>query len=244
MAQIARLHVDHDLGAGQTLPLGRDAAHYLFNVLRLGPGAPVEVFNGRDGCWRATVAEAGKRGGALACEALAFVQDAPQDLWLLFAPVKKAQTDFIVEKAVEMGVARLCPVATDFTNSERIRPEKIEARIVEAAEQCGIAYLPALAPMRKLSATLDGWDPARRLLFCDEAARGTGLSPLDPPGAWAVLIGPEGGFSDTERARLRGLPFATATGLGPRILRAETAVVAALALWQSTLGDWRADVRP
>lgn len=241
MAQMSRLYVDHDLGEGQTLALNKSQAHYLFAVMRLAPGAAVTLFNGRDGEWRAEVVEGSKRGGVLRCVVQTAPQGAPPDLWLVFAPVKKAQTDFIVEKAVELGAARLCPVQTRFTNSDRIRRDKVEARVIEAAEQCGITYLPHVDDLTRLDRLLDGWDPARRLLFCDEGARGDALASLNAqmPGPWAVLIGPEGGFSDTERARLRALPHAVATSLGPRILRAETAAVAALTLWQSALGDWR-----
>ncbi len=204
----------------------------------------MDIFNGRDGEWRATVVEANKRGGVLLCESQQVTQGKPQDLWMLFAPVKKTQTDFIVEKSVEMGAARLCPVSTEFTNSERIRSDKMRARVIEAAEQCGITYLPEVSDLTRLSSVLSDWPEGRRLLFCDEAARGDPVGNLraiagsDAPGPWAILIGPEGGFSERERAQLAALPFAHATSLGPRILRAETAAVAALALWQSALGDW------
>ncbi|MGX9355358.1 16S rRNA (uracil(1498)-N(3))-methyltransferase [Roseobacteraceae bacterium S113] len=241
MAQIPRLFLDHDMGEGKTLSLDRDAAHYLFGVMRLRVGAAVDIFNGRDGTWRAEVLEAGKRAGTLRCVMHAEPQSAPPDLWMVFAPVKKTQTDFIVEKSVEMGAARLIPVQTEFTNAERIRREKMEARVREAAEQCGANYLPEVADLTKLGALLDHWPAERRLLFADEGARGGALAGLkeQAPGPWAILIGPEGGFSEDERARLRALPFTVPTSLGPRILRAETAAVAALALWQIHLGDWR-----
>jgi 16S rRNA (uracil1498-N3)-methyltransferase len=234
-----RLYVEHPLGEGQTLSLDRAQAHYLFSVMRLGPDDGVAVFNGRDGEWRATVTEAGKRG-ALACETQTAPQRDPPDLWLLFAPIKKARTDFIVEKAAEMGAARILPVQTDFTNSERVRQDRLQAHAVEAAEQCGGTYVPEVTGLHRLDSLLADWPANRRLMFCDEALAGGACAlPRDGRGQpWAVLIGPEGGFSDAERARLSALPFAHPVALGPRILRADTAAVAALTLWQTTCGDW------
>ncbi|MBP0481559.1 16S rRNA (uracil(1498)-N(3))-methyltransferase [Sagittula salina] len=235
-----RLFVDQPLDEEQAVSLSREQAHYLFGVMRLGPGANVALFNGRDGEWRAEVAEAGKRGGVLVCRARSAPQGEPPDLWLMFAPVKKARTDFIVEKAVEMGVRRVLPVHTDFTNAERWRQDRQEAHAIEAAEQCGGTFVPEICAMAKFDRVLADWDPSRRILFCDESAVGARVS-LDglEPGPWAVLVGPEGGFSDSERARLRGMDCARAISLGPRILRAETAAVAALTLWQVAAGDWR-----
>ena len=243
MAKI-RLCVDHALGAGQSLPLTEAQAHYLFGVMREGVGSLVLVFNGRDGEWLADVVEAGKRKGRLSCLERTRVQSPSADLWLLFAPVKKARTDFIVEKAVELGVSRLVPVSTEFTNSERLRRDKAEAHVREAAEQCGALHLPEVDEVTPLSRLLAGWNPARGLLWADEAQAGGGSSPAAllsgvAPGPWAILIGPEGGFSDAERDRLRALPFVRPLPLGPRILRAETAALAALTLWQAHLGDWR-----
>jgi 16S rRNA (uracil1498-N3)-methyltransferase len=232
-----RLYLDHPLGQGQRVPLSRAQAHYLFGVMRLGEGAQVLVFDGRSGEWRAEVAEAGKRGGTLEIHEQTRPLAAPPDLWLLFAPVKKARTDFIVEKAVEMGVARICPVQTEFTNSARIQRERLQATAVEAAEQCGATLVPEVADLVRLPQLLDAWDASRRLMFCDEAADG-GVDLGAARGPWAVLIGPEGGFSEQERVRLRALPFASSVRLGPRILRAETAAVAALTLWQTRMGDW------
>lgn len=235
-----RLHVEHPLGPGQAVPLTEAQAHYLFGVMRLGVGARVALFNGRDGEWTAEVARAAKRGGDLACLEQAAPQLNPPDLWLLFAPIKKARTDFIVEKAAELGAARIIPVQTDFTNSERIRQDRLQAHAVEAAEQCGGTFVPEVSDLVPLAKLLAGWDGARRILWADESLVGpaetlAGLA----PGPWAILIGPEGGFSEPERARLRGLPFVTPVSLGPRILRADTAACAALTLWQAALGDWR-----
>ena len=233
-----RLFVEQPLGAAQPVPLTRDQAHYLFGVMRMGVGDPVAVFNGQDGEWQAEVAESGKRGGVLVCREQSQRQTVPPDVWLLFAPIKKARTDFIVEKAAEMGVRRIVPVQTAFTNSERIRQDRLQAHAVEAAEQCGGVFVPEVGDLVKLDRLLADWDAARRIAFCDEALAGeTGRLP-DAPGPWAILIGPEGGFSDEERSRLRALDHATPISLGPRILRADTAAVAALTLWQSALGDW------
>jgi len=237
-----RLYVEHPLGQGQSVDLNAAQAHYLFGVMRLGPGDAVLLFNGVAGEWRATVAEAGKRGGILTAEAQTKPQQDPPDLWLLFAPIKKARTDFIVEKAAEMGAARIVPVQTEFTNAERIRRDRLQAHAIEAAEQCGGTFVPAVDDLRPLSRLLDEWPDGRRLMFCDEGLAGP-VSDLPAasgaPGPWAILIGPEGGFSPAERARLNGHPAAHPVSLGPRILRADTAAVAALALWQASLGDWR-----
>ena len=164
----------------------------------------------------------------------------PPDLWLMFAPIKKARTDFIVEKAAELGARRICPVQTDHTQSDRIRQDRLQAHAVEAAEQCGGTYVPEVTALARLSAVLDDWPSDRPLLFCDEALAGTAPTDLKtlPRGPWAILIGPEGGFSASERDRLNAMEMAHAIALGPRVLRADTAAVAALTLWQSALGDW------
>ncbi|MEI4473023.1 16S rRNA (uracil(1498)-N(3))-methyltransferase [Frigidibacter sp. MR17.24] len=235
-----RLHVDHPLGQGQSLPLAEAQAHYLFGVMRLAAGDAVLVFNGADGEWRAEVTEARKKAGVLTCVAQTAPQRMPPDLWLMFAPIKKARTDFIVEKAAEMGAARILPVQTEFTNAERIRQDRLQAHAVEAAEQCGGTFVPEVADLQQLPRLLSGWDPARRILWADESLAGAAETlAAGTPGPWAILIGPEGGFSEPERARLRALPFVTPVALGPRILRADTAAVAALTLWQAALGDWR-----
>lgn len=235
-----RMHVPDALHKGQTVHLTREQSHYLFGVMRLNPGDPVYIFNGRDGEWRAEVIETGRRGGMLSVRAASGPQQLPPDLWLLFAPIKKARTDFIVEKATEMGAARILPVTTEFTNSERINRERLQQHAVEAAEQCGGTYVPDVADLARLDRLLADWPSDRRLMFCDEALVGarTSLMSAPPAAKWAVLIGPEGGFSTPERDRLKSAPFVTPVSLGPRILRADTAAVAALTLWQSMLGDW------
>lgn len=234
-----RLYVDHPLGQGQTVPLDRDQAHYLFGVMRQQAGAFVALFNGADGEWLAQVTQAGKRGGELSCVEQTKPLQMPPDLWLIFAPIKKARTDFIVEKAAEMGAARIMPVQTEFTNSERIRQDRLQAHAVEAAEQCGGTFVPEVTDLQKLGKLLDHWPEDRELMFCDEAQVGAGEVLRNVgPGPWAILIGPEGGFSDAERDRLKSLPFTHTVSLGPRILRADTAAVAAMTVWQQALGDW------
>ena len=235
-----RLFVEQPLAPGNSVALDRDQANYLFNVMRLGPGALILLFNSRNGEFLAEVVDAGKRRGMVAVREQTKPLQMPPDLWLLFAPIKKARTDFIVEKAAEMGAARICPVTTEFTNSERIRRDKLQAHAREAAEQCGGTYVPEVGELVKLSALLDTWPEDRQLIFCDEARAGPAETLAQAQGGkWAILIGPEGGFSEAERARLMSMPQTTPISLGPRILRADTAAVAALTLWQSALGDWK-----
>ncbi|MCB5199894.1 16S rRNA (uracil(1498)-N(3))-methyltransferase [Loktanella sp. TSTF-M6] len=237
MASKVRLYVDHPLSKGQPVPLDRAQANYLFAVMRLEPGAVLSLINGRDGEWDAQVSQGNKRGGVLTCLEQTQAMRLPPDLWLVFAPIKKARTDFMVEKAVELGVARLVPVQTDFTN-ERMRADKLQSHAVEAAEQCGGLFVPPVDDQVKLDTLLGGWGD-RQILFCDEELVGEALDLTSlTAGAWAIFIGPEGGFSARERDLLRAMSQAHAISLGPRILRADTAAVAALTLWQSTLGDW------
>ena len=233
-----RLFVDAPLGEGKPVALDRDQAHYLFGVMRLTAGARVALFNGIGGEWSAEVAEAGKRAGQLVCLGQAAEQLDPPDLWLMFAPIKKARTDFIVEKAAEMGASRILPVLTEFTNAERVRVDRLQAHAVEAAEQCGGTFVPQVTEPVALDRLLAAWPGDRQIMFCDEALAGAAQVLATKGGKWAILIGPEGGFSDRERAAIRAMPGAHAVSLGPRILRADTASVAALTLWQATLGDW------
>jgi 16S rRNA (uracil1498-N3)-methyltransferase len=235
-----RLFVDHPLGAGQSVPLSREQAHYLFGVMRMTVAGQLFLFNGRDGEFLAAIVIAGKRGGVLECVEQTRPLQMPPDLWVLFAPIKKARTDFIVEKATEMGASRIMPVRTDFTNSDRLKQKRLQAHATEAAEQCGGTFVPEMSELQKLDKVLSDWPAERRLMFCDEVLAGDGGG-LDGEsgGPWAILIGPEGGFSDAERDRLNAAPFTTAVSLGPRILRADTAVVAAMTVWQCALGDWK-----
>ncbi len=238
-----RLFVEQPLGEGQPVTLSQMAAHYLFVVMRLGIGAQVALFDGKSGEWSAEITEAGKKRGTARCLAQTAPQRDPPDLWLLFAPIKKARTDFIVEKATELGAARICPVQSDFTNAERIRRDRLQAHAIEAAEQCGGTFVPPVDELRPLFARLADWPSGRLLYWADEALAGSGAALAPPPGApapgpAAILIGPEGGFSPKERARLAGLPFVRPMALGPRVLRADTAAVAAITLWQARFGDW------
>lgn len=234
-----RLYVDQPLAPGQAVALSQDQAHYLTGVMRLAEGAAILLFNGKDGEWRATLAQAGKRNAIALCDAQTKPLHLPPDLWLLFAPIKKARTDFIVEKAVELGVSRILPVQTRHTNSDRIRQDRLQAHAIEAAEQCGATSVPEVADLTQLDKLLAQWPTDRRLYWCDETALGQPATITPTEGPAAILIGPEGGFSADEAAKLRGKPHVTPISLGPRILRADTAAVAALTLWQAACGDWR-----
>ncbi|MGR3435435.1 MAG: 16S rRNA (uracil(1498)-N(3))-methyltransferase [Shimia sp.] len=236
MAHVVRLFVDQPLGPGQTVPLDAARAHRLFGVMRLGVGDGLRLFDGRSGEWAARVTRAGKKAGEVVCE----MQTAPlrtlPDVWLCFAPIRRERTDFIVEKAAELGCARIVPVRTAFTNAPAPRADKLRAHAVAAVEQCGGTVVPEMAGLAALGPVLDAWDPARRILFCDEGAPGAGHAIPDRPGPWAIFVGPEGGWAPEERERLRAMGHTLS--LGPRILRADTATVAALTLWQAALGDW------
>jgi 16S rRNA (uracil1498-N3)-methyltransferase len=243
-----RLLIDAPLAAGARLTLDSAQANYLKNVLRLKAGDGVLVFNGRDGEWRASLADGGKRSAALAVGDQTRPQTKARDLHYLFAPLKHARLDYMVQKAVEMGASRLQPVMTRHTQAERVNLARMRANAIEAAEQCGILNVPEVAAPEKLEHFIRGWVPERLLVFCDEdaevqdpvaaldAARQGGLAGGTPV---SVLIGPEGGFAAEERAALAQLPNVIRLALGPRILRADTAAVAALTLVQSVLGDWR-----
>ena len=237
-----RLHVADDLGPGAEVALPREQAHYLFGVMRREPGDLVRLFNGRNGEWLAEVVSADRRAGRLRCTEQTVPQSEPPDLWLLFAPIKKARTDFIAEKACELGCRRLVPVFTRNTSTDRVNTDRLRAHAIEAAEQCGLVSVPEITEPVTLEALLADWPADRQILFCDE----TGPRPpaaevlrRADAGPWAVLTGPEGGFTPDEALMLRKIPLAHPVSLGPRILRADTAAVAALTLWQSILGDWR-----
>src|SRR5262249_7854820 len=245
-----RLYLEAPLRAGATLPLDRGQTNYLVNVLRRTTGDPVLVFNGRDGEWRARVDVESLKGATLTADEQTRPQTAPGDLHYLFAPLKQARLDYLVQKAVEMGVSRLVPVLTRPGQVARVNRDRIRANAVEAAEQCGILNLPEIATPIALDKLVARWVPDRLMVFCDEAtpvrdplaileeARGSTPAALGAMPV-SVLIGPEGGFSEEERAAILKLPNLVRLSLGPRILRADTAAVAALALIQATLGDWR-----
>jgi len=237
-----RLFVDAPLAAGATVALARDQSNYLGNVLRLAAGATVLVFNGRDGEWRAAISGR-KRADTLEILNPVRPQDHLRDLAYVFAPLKHARLDYMVQKAVEMGASRLQPVMTRFTQAARVNVDRMRANVVEAAEQCGILTLASVAEPVSLDKFLTQREPQRLLVFCDEAAEQAGPLPaLERVGTKGqgidVLVGPEGGFAEEERSLLLRQPSILRLSLGPRILRADTAAVAALALVQAALGDW------
>ncbi len=239
---LQRLFVEPELRAGQAVPTDPDQSRYLLRVLRHGDGDRLLIFNGRDGEWQAEIRDVTKRGCNLVPLTQTRAQTAGPDVHYLFAPLKRSRLDYMVQKVVELGVSLLLPVLTRHTIAERVNLERMRANAIEAAEQCGILRVPGVAEPQKLAAMIAGWDARRRLIFCDEAAelvdpiaalRAIGTGPL------AVVVGPEGGFAAEERELLRTQPFTTAISLGPRIMRADTAAVAALALVNATIGDWR-----
>ena len=237
-----RLFVDHSLAAGEVAPLARDQAHYLLNVLRLEQGAQFLAFNGRDGEWRAEIVESTKRSCLVAAREQTRPQPAPGDLWCCFAPLKAARLDYMVQKAVEMGASRIVPMLTRHTQVSRLNGDRMRANALEAAEQCGVLHVPECAEEIRFDRLIETWPAERRIVFCDEDAEVA--DPLEAlraigPGPLGLLLGPEGGFSAEERAALLARDGVARLSLGPRILRADTAAVAALALVQSVLGDWR-----
>ena len=245
--RMQRLFVVAGLAAGAQLTATPEQANYLINVLRLDTGARLLVFNGRDGEWQAEISVPRKRLCVLHVGERTRPQESGPDVHYLFAPLKRARLDYMAEKATEMGVAVLQPVMTQHTQAERVNCDRMRANAVEAAEQCGILRIPEVREPVKLERLVKHWDAGRRLIFCDEDAEvGNPLDALAPlrraGGAappLAVLIGPEGGFSQPERAMLLALPFIVRLALGPRILRADTAAIAALAVVNAALGDWR-----
>ncbi|MBL8673308.1 MAG: 16S rRNA (uracil(1498)-N(3))-methyltransferase [Rhodospirillales bacterium] len=241
-----RLHIDAPLAEGAVVELDGDRAHYLRDVLRLGAGAAAHPFNARDGEFAATLDTVGRRGASLIVGARRRGPAAEPDLWLCFAPIKKTRTDFIVEKATELGASALLPVLTRRTMAERVNTVRLRATATEAAEQTERLSVPEVREPVKLDRLLDAWPAGRRLLVCDETGGGPpihdALAALDDAARaapWAALIGPEGGFAREELDRIADVPGVLAVGLGPRILRADTAALAALAVWQSMVGDWR-----
>jgi 16S rRNA (uracil1498-N3)-methyltransferase len=239
---VIRLHVAGELAAGAIVRLSEGQAHYLLRVMRLSTGDEVLAFNGRDGEWRSRLAAAGKRGGTLQALAQTRPQSVGAALDLVVALVKRARLETIVEKAAELGARQVRLLITERTNAERANVERLGAIAAEAAEQTGRLDVPVVLPPQKLGALLADWPADRRLMFCDEAGEAppvlTALGGL-PAGAWGILIGPEGGFSPDERTAIRAAPTVVPVSLGPRILRADTAAISALTLWQAALGDLR-----
>ena len=235
---LPRLFVRVPLSEGASIELDAAQVNYLGNVMRLGPDGEVLLFDGQSGEWLGRVAQAGRKHMTLTVERRTREPESIPDVWLAFAPVKRAQTDWLVEKATELGAARLLPVTTQRTIAERVKLERLEAISVEAAEQCGRTRLPEIATPIGLKPLLDLRDERRRLYFADEEGGETAAGAFRP-GPALILIGPEGGFTDEERALIRAAPNAVPVSLGPRILRAETAALTALAAYMALAGDWR-----
>lgn len=235
---LPRLFVRSPLGAGAALELDAKQANYLGNVLRMGLGSELLLFDGASGEWLARIAETGKKRMTLVAERKTRCPESIPDVGLAFAPVKRAQTDWIVEKATELGAARLVPIMTQRTIAERVKLERLEAIAIEAAEQCGRTRLPEISQPMQLKRFLDDRDAGRRLYFADEVG-GEAAATAFQSGPAIILTGPEGGFTDEERALVRAAPNAIAISLGPRILRAETAALAALSAYMALAGDWR-----
>ena len=243
-----RLYVEAPLAAGQTVMLTAEQSHYLKHVMRTAVGAAVKLFNGRDGEWLATVDSLARKDAALTATALTRRQRPEPDLWLCFAPIKKARIDFVAQKASEMGVSALQPVMTRYTQVARVNEARLRANAIEAAEQCARLTVPAVFPPRRLDALIGDWPANRHILLLDETQTGVPIVDTlrrrsDARGRpWAVFVGPEGGYAPGELDLLRRLPNVTPVGLGGRLLRADTAAVAALACWQAVLGDWTAPI--
>jgi 16S rRNA (uracil1498-N3)-methyltransferase len=236
-----RLYVTADLGEGVTLTLDEGQTHYLLHVLRASAGNFVSLFNGREGEWLGEITALAKRGVGVTCRKQTRRQMGVPDVWLAFAPVKKTPSDYLVQKATELGVSALQPVFTRRTIVTRINEERMAANAIEAAEQSDRLTVPEIREAVSFDKLLAAWPADRRLLFCDEGGDAKAMTQAareSRGGPAAILTGPEGGFDPAERATLRGLPFVTPVTLGPRILRADTAALAALALWQAVAGDW------
>lgn len=239
-----RLYVRDDLAPGAAVEATREQAHYLANVMRLRDGGQLLLFNGRDGEWLSEIATLSRKAAFLRVLEQTRPQTPPSDLHYCFAPLKQGRLDYMVQKAVEMGAGVLQPVVTQHTQVPKLGLPRLQANVIEAAEQCGILSIPQVREPVKLDRLLADWEAGRTLVFCDEDAPGN--NPLEAlkghgRGSIGLLVGPEGGFSDDERKTLRGLPFVLPVPLGPRILRADTAAVAALAVIQAAVGDWRDD---
>jgi 16S rRNA (uracil1498-N3)-methyltransferase len=235
-----RLFVEAHLSEGAEFVLENQQGHYLVHVLRLVSGDAVTMFNGRDGECLAYITTISKKSVAVRIERNTSAVKPPPDIDYLFAPLKHARLDYMVQKATELGARRLRPVITQRTIAERVNLDRMKANAIEAAEQCNLVFVPEVLQPLPLANVLANWEPLRRLIYCDEAASVANpveaLKNLKPPAA--VLVGPEGGFTNEERAHLKSLPFVTAISLGPRIMRADTVAIAALAVVQATIGDW------
>lgn len=237
-ASLTRLYIDQPLSAGLGLVIDGGQAHYLGSVMRLKAGDSIALFDDVSGEWRAVIETVGKRAISVRVEEKTHEREAVPDLWLLAAPIKKGRIDWIAEKACELGVSRLQPVITQRTIVDRLNLDRLRAHMIEAAEQCERTALPRLDAPVKLPAVLKDWPADRTLIFADEEG-GVAMADVARPGAAAILIGPEGGFTAEERAAIKALPQAVGVSLGPRILRADTAMAAAISVWMALAGDWR-----
>lgn len=242
--RVPRLYCEQTLSARAELTLSREASHYLVTVLRLGDGAPARLFNAIDGEWQCAVSLANRKAARVRCDERLREATPPPDIEYLFAPLKSARLDYLAQKATEMGVRTIRPVITRHTIADKVNLDRIRANAIEAAEQCNMVYVPDVVEPEKLAGVLADWPEERTLIFCDE--RASQANPVDAlkqvqTGPVAVLLGPEGGFSDQERDMILSVPNVVALALGPRIMRADTAAVAVLALVQSVLGDWCED---
>ena len=240
-----RLFVDFALTKDDLVTLGREQSHYLVSVMRIQIGAEISLFNGIDGEWSATIKDAHKKHTTLSIDAQSRSQTPEPDLWLAFAPIKKARLEYMVQKATELGVSQLMPMMTQYTNVDRLKHEKLKANVLEAAEQCDRLQVPSVRELCKLDVILKNWPDDRMIMFCDEDLNGrSAIEALlasdkkSAPKPWGVFIGPEGGFDAAERALIKSHKNCVTVSLGPRILRADTAAVAAISLWQTALGDW------
>ncbi len=239
--RLQRLFIDQPLQQGSMIDLEREQANYLLNVLRLKDDSQLLVFNGQDGEWLTNLKQEGRKKAGLTLVEQTRAQPKPSDLVILFAPIKVGRLEYMVQKMVEMGAGTIQPVFTDHTQLHKINEKRLSANILEAAEQCGVLSIPELKPAIKLSQLLSDWDETRQIIFCDEGTETNNpLSQLSAQSTekFALLIGPEGGFSAQERDTLQSLSHVTPIPLGPRILRADTALVAAMAVLQATIGDW------
>jgi len=237
-----RLYVEAALGVAARVEPSTQQAHYLLHVMRAKRGDAVQLFNGRDGEWLARIDDATRRSCVLLCERQTETQTETPDIWLVFAPIKKTPGDYVAQKATELGVRMLQPVYTRRTIARRVNLERMRANAIEAAEQSGRFTVPEIREPCDLDKLIAAWPRERRLLFCDEAGNAPSIHDAlmhAPDGPWAVLTGPEGGFDGEERALVRALPCVVPVTLGARILRADTAALSALAVWQAIRGDWR-----
>lgn len=240
MKTTPRVHIAENLSGAAEITLAREQAHYLTGVLRLSAGDAVRVFNGRDGEWLAYLATVTKKSVSFRCERLVADAKLPPDIDYVFAPLKHARLDYVVQKATELGARRLRPVITNRTVAERVNLERMRANVVEAAEQCNLVHVPEVMEPEKLGYTIANWQPGRSLVYCDETLGAVNpahsLKSLKTP--TAVLVGPEGGFTDEEKQMLKSQDFVIPISLGPRIMRADTAAIAVLTLVQAAAGDW------